>query len=156
MSRHGDIAYELFTERHFNCAQSVFCAFRDITGLSERDAIRLSASFGGGMGRLREVCGGFSAIIAVLGWVCAPDDPADNDLKAAHYLRVQQLAERFKARNGALICRDLLGDLAGSGYRPEERTETYYATRPCPRIVRIAAEILDEYLEENGLSRAQL
>ncbi len=147
MENHAKRAAELFREG-CNCAQAVFTAYCDLTGLDERTAMRIAASFGGGMGRMREVCGGVSGALMALGMLCAPDDPGDQAAKAAHYARVQELARRFRERNGSIICRELLGEKAGSGHVPEARTEEYYRMRPCERMVFDAAEILEEMLKE--------
>ena len=144
---HGELAAQLFLGG-CNCAQAVVVAFCDVTGLEKDFAARLSCSFGGGMGRMREVCGGVSGALMALGMLCAPDDPGDQAAKAAHYARVQELARRFRERNGSIICRELLGEKAGSGHVPEARTEEYYRMRPCERMVFDAAEILEEMLKE--------
>lgn len=142
MENHAEKAARLFREG-YNCAQSVFVAFCDLTGLDEQTAIRLSASFGGGMGRLRETCGGVTGALMALGILCAPQDPTDREAKAAHYARVQQLAGLFREQHGTLLCRELLGDLAGSGHVPDARTEAYYQQRPCERLVYDGAANLD-------------
>ena len=140
----------------YGCAQSVLLAFRDLTGLDERASARLGSSFGGGMGRLREVCGGLTGAFAVLGLVCGYDDPADKEGKSRHYADVRELARRFAERSGGntIICRELLtgAGLSGeSGGEAEARTPAYYAKRPCPTLVALAAEILAEMLCEKGL-----
>ena len=145
MVNHVERAVQLFRSG-YNCAQSVFVAFCDLTGFDERTAIRISSSFGGGMGRLREVCGAMSGALMVLGVLRAPDDPANQETKAAHYALVQDFAARFRARHSTIICRELLGDQAGSGHVPEVRTAEYYAKRPCEDFIRSAAEIVEEML----------
>ena len=122
-------------------------AFCDATGMDLDTAKRISAPFGGGMGRLREVCGAMSGALMAMGLLCAPEDPADRAAKAEHYAMVQEFARRFRERNGSLYCRDLLQS-ADTRPTPSERTEQFYQTRPCERIIRSAAEILDEMLEE--------
>lgn len=149
MENHAERAARLFREG-CNCAQSVFLAYMDMTGMDRDTAIRVSASFGGGMGRLREVCGGVSGAIMALGMICAPLDPTDQDAKAEHYRRVQEIARRFREKNNTLICRELLGDMAGSGHIPEVRTEEYYKKRPCERFVYDGAAALEEVLKELG------
>ncbi len=149
MENHAERAARLFREG-CNCAQSVFLAFSDLTKMDRNTAIRVSASFGGGMGRLREVCGGVSGAIMALGMICAPLDPADQDAKAEHYRRVQEVARRFREKNDTLICRELLGNMAGSGHVPEVRTEEYYKKRPCERFVYDGAAALEEVLKELG------
>ena len=147
MNDHGQRAAQLF-RAGYNCAQSVFVAYCDLTGLDEQTALRLSASFGGGMGRLREVCGGVSGALMALGMLRAPLDPTDRAAKAEHYARVQELARRFRAKHGALLCRDLLGEQAGEGFVPAERTAAYYQSRPCEGLVADAASILEDMLRE--------
>lgn len=146
---HAARAARLFREG-CNCAQAVFVAYRDWTGLDEAASIRLSASFGGGMGRLREVCGALSGALMALGMLRAPLDPADRAAKAAHYARVQALGNAFRAHNGSLLCRDLLGEQAGSGHVPDERTEAYYQSRPCERLIYDAANLLERMLLEEA------
>lgn len=100
------------------------------------------------MGRLREVCGALSGALMALGMLRAPLDPTDRAAKAAHYARVQALGNAFRAHNGSLLCRDLLGDQAGSGYVPDERTEAYYQSRPCERLIYDAAHLLERMILE--------
>lgn len=145
---HADKAYELFLQ-DYNCAQAVLCAYEDVTGFDTETAARIASSFGGGMGRLREVCGAVSAALMVLGLACGYADPEDQEAKARHYQRVQEYAQRFRDANGSILCRELLEDVSVTpGAAPEARTPEYYATRPCPQLVRKAAAILDEMLQE--------
>ena len=145
---HAKEAERLFLEG-YNCAQAVFCAFCDETGLDIDAAARLSSSFGGGMGRLREVCGTVSGALLVLGMLRGYDDPKDPDQKKAHYALVQEFARRFQEKNGTIVCRELLKNVPVTpGGVPEERTPDFYARRPCPRLVDDAAAILDEILAE--------
>ena len=138
----------------YNCAQAVFCAFCDVTGMDEREALRLSSSFGGGMGRLREVCGAVSGMFMAAGLLYGYDDLEDKSLKTAHYARIQALAARFSSQEKSLICRELLGlTETHSAPEPSDRTQEYYQSRPCPRIVETAARILDKYIEENPVPK---
>ena len=138
----------------YNCAQAVFCAFCDVTGMDEREALRLSSSFGGGMGRLREVCGAVSGMFMAAGLLYGYDDLEDKSLKAAHYARIQELAARFSSQEKSLSCRELLGlTETHSAPEPSDRTQEYYQSRPCPRIVETAARILDQYIEENPVPK---
>ena len=149
---HAKRAQELFKEG-YNCSQAVVCAFTDLTGLDEATSARLSSSFGGGMGRLREVCGAVSGVYMVLGILQGYSDPKEHDGKIAQYHIVQEIARRFKEKNGSIICRDLMKDvLAKPGNEPEERTPEFYATRPCLRLIGDAAAILDEILKEQKSS----
>lgn len=141
-------AKELFLSGH-NCAQAVFLAFSDLTGLDETATLRLSASFGGGMGKLREVCGAVSGMFMVAGLLYGPDDPTDQSAKSEHYARIQYLASKFREKNGSIICRDLLGLSKSDGCVPSVRTNEYYSKRPCADLVSDAAEILEKYISEN-------
>lgn len=147
---HADRAKALFLEG-YNCAQSVFCAFEDVIGMDRESAARMASSFGGGLGRLREVCGTVSAAALVLGIVRGYSDPRDMGAKAAHYRLVQEFARRFRAARGSIICRELLAGVeTAPGPEPEARTEAYYRKRPCPDLAWEAARILDEMLAERG------
>ena len=142
-------AKELF-ENGYNCAQAVFCAFEDVTGFDRETALRFSSGFGGGMGRLREVCGAVSGITMVLSCVYGGADPSDHEKKKALYSLIQQAANDFKAENGSYICRELLSLGSGaSNPEPEKRTEHYYKKRPCGELVKCAAEITEKYLNKN-------
>lgn len=137
-------------ESGYNCAQAVFCAFEDVTGISGETALRFSAGFGGGMGRLREVCGAVSGMTMVLSCVFADADPNNHEKKKELYALIQQAAGDFKAENGSYICRELLSLGGGaSDPSPEKRTEHYYKKRPCGELVRCAAEITEKYLNKN-------
>lgn len=143
------IAEELFLQG-YNCSQSVLAAFSDEIGMNRETALKLSSSFGGGMGRLREVCGAVSAMFMIAGLKDGYSDPKDSIAKAKHYQRIQALAEQFKAENGSIICRELLGLPNGPDQPvPEKRTQNYYQKRPCVELVKSAAKIMKEYLEEN-------
>ncbi len=150
MTDHAEAAKQLFYQG-YNCAQSVFCAFTDVTGYDLDTSARMASSFGGGLGRLRETCGVVSAAALVLGIVKGYDDPSDYDAKKRHYALVREFAERFRAECGSINCRELL-TMAGlqpvSGGEPEERSEEFYRKRPCPKLVCEAARILDEFLSE--------
>ena len=149
---------QTFFEEGYNCSQSVFLAFADRYGFSQELAARMSASFGGGVGRLREVCGAVSGMALVCGLECGATEGADQEGKAANYEQMQALAARFQERNGSLICRELLGiekqsqtdeKTGGMGnHQPQARTAAYYATRPCKEIVGAAAELLEDWLAD--------
>lgn len=143
----ADYAKELF-ESGCNCSQAVFCAFHDRTSLSKDEALRLSAGFGGGFGRMREVCGAFSGLTMVLSNEFACSDPSDHEKKKEMYALIQKAAEEFKKENGSIICRELLGlSEKTSSPEPEKRTGAYYKKRPCAEIVRCAAEIAEKIIE---------
>ena len=145
---HGEKAEALFTEG-YNCSQAVLCAFEDITGLERDLSARLASSFGGGLGRMREVCGAVSGGAMVLGLVKGYTDPKGYEAKKAHYALVREFARRFRELNGSILCRELLNGVdANSGGAPEHRSEQYYKKRPCPALCRQAADIVDELLTE--------
>lgn len=138
-------AKDLFL-RGYNCAQSVFAAFCDKTGISEDTALRLSSSFGGGMGRLREVCGAVSGMFMVAGVLYGYSDPDDTDAKAAHYEKIRALAKEFSDMYGTIICRELLGE--SSAGTPSPRNEKFYQTRPCIEYVAYAAKLTEDLIKE--------
>jgi C_GCAxxG_C_C family probable redox protein len=147
LSMHSHLAKELF-EQGYNCSQSVFAAFCDETGLDLETALKISSSFGGGMGRLREVCGAVTAMFMIAGIKYGYTSPENDELKAEHYKLIQMLAAKFREHNGSYICRDLLGLDGADNPMPERRSEKYYQTRPCSSIVEYAAELMDELIKE--------
>ena len=135
----------------YNCAQSVAAAFADMYGFTEEQALRMSASFGGGIGRMRQTCGAACGMFLLAGLENGSTDAQDRDGKAANYALVQELAEEFKRRNGSLICAELLGLKKPEGSaQPEVRTEQYYAKPPCVKMVEEGARIWAEYLQKQG------
>ena len=150
MSKQGDAAYAWFL-KGYNCSQSVVAAFAPQLGLTKEMALRLSAGFGAGIGRMREVCGAFCGVVTVLSMVYA--DPADPKDKSRMYALVQEAAEQYRSRNGgSIICRELLakaGAAPAGGTAAEDRTADYYKKRPCPELVALAAQILEEWLAEH-------
>ena len=142
---HGEKAQALFLEG-CNCAQAVFTAFCDVTGFTNREAMALASSFGGGVGRMREICGARSGAFLAMGWLYGYEEPGDDEEKAAHYARVQELAAAFREQHGAIQCRALL-DHPDTGATPTPRTEAFYHSRPCAQLVRDAAAFLDRYME---------
>lgn len=154
MGIHEKKARELFLEG-YNCTQAVVGAFCDDMNLDRETAVRMASSFGGGMGRLREVCGTVSGMFFVLGYFYGYSNPGDYEGKKELYARVQELARRFREANGSIICRELLG-LSGKEYSPvpEQRTTEYYKKRPCPELAACAAKILEEYMEENPFPKS--
>ncbi len=150
MPDHAEMARALFFEG-YNCSQAVACAFCDVTGLDLETAARMASSFGGGLGRLREVCGTVSGAALVLGLARGYADPGDVDAKRAHYRRVQEFARRFREESGSIICRDLLRDVGVTpGAEPEARTEEFYRRRPCAGLAWRSARILEEMLAEEA------
>ncbi len=151
MTNHAEIAKQLFF-KGYNCAQSVFCAFTDVTGYDVDTSARMASSFGGGLGRLRETCGAVNAAALILGIVKGYDDPDDYEAKKRHYALVREFADRFKEKNKSIICRELLMVASlnpESGGAPEQRSEEYYQKRPCPNLVYDAALILDEMIQHS-------
>lgn len=137
----------------YNCSQSVFLAFSDLTGFDRKTALRLAAPFGGGIGRQREVCGAVSGMCLVAGALYGYEDTDDKAAKAAHYQMVQTLCNEFRSRaGGSIICRDLLGgDGKDTAHTPSERTEAYYKKRPCAELVGEAADILEAWIKKHPI-----
>ncbi len=136
----------------YNCAQAVAMAFSDLTGMDEKTSARIVSSYGGGMGRMREVCGAVSGMLMVVGILYGYDTP-DQEKQMQLYTLVQQLAGQFRERTGSIICREILKN-PPSDPAPTPRTEEYYAKRPCARLVYLAADILDCYIAENPLPQS--
>ena len=164
---YGALAREYFL-KGYNCSQAVLLAFSDLTGLDEKVAVRLASSFGGGMGRMREVCGTVSGALMVLGILYGYDaaSPNANEEKTAHYARVQAFAGRFREEFGSIICREILANhvkrmeaekaekdeqvaaMLSDSSVPTPRSAEYYKKRPCAEIAARAASLLDEYIKE--------
>lgn len=142
---HSEVARFLF-RLGYNCSQSVLGAFAEDLGMDVDTALRISCSFGGGMGRLREVCGAVSGMLMVCGLSTGYATPETGVLKATHYKLVQELAEIFRERHGSIVCRELLGGTASNVPIPSARTAEYYRMRPCERLIGSAADILEEKL----------
>ena len=147
----GDRARELFREG-YNCSQAVTLAFAEeleARGISREMATGLASSFGGGLGRLREVCGCVSGMALVCGALEGYTDPKAAAEKQDHYKRIQKLVKAFKDENGSYICRELLAGInTDTNPMPEARTESYYKKRPCAELAACAADILERHLEE--------
>ena len=151
-NKYSEKAGKLFREG-YNCAQSVFCAFAEDLGIDFETALKLSSSFGGGMGRLREVCGAVSAMFMIAGLKYGYTTPNNDEIKGEHYARIQELAKRFKEKHGTIICRELLGlDIKVDDPIPSKRTEQYYKDRPCEGIILDAAKIISEYISSTKCS----
>ena len=146
---HSERAVELFVEG-YNCAQAVAAAFGDLTGLDEKTAAKMASCFGGGMGRMREVCGAVSGMLMVAGILYGYDDPKATKEKRELYAQVQAMAGRFREELGSIVCRDLLKN-PPSDPNPTPRTEQFYKDRPCARMVATAARIMDEFIESHPL-----
>ena len=134
----------------FNCSQAVVGAFIDDFAIDFDTAMKLSSSFGGGMGRMREVCGAVSGAFMIAGLKCGYCDPCDKAAKSAHYALIQKIAADFKQQNGSIICRELLEGVGCNGKCqgsvPEDRTAAYYKKRLCAELVYIAAKIVEDEL----------
>ena len=148
--KHSDKALDLFF-KGANCSQSVFTAFSDITHIDENTSLRLSSSFGGGLGRLRETCGACLGMCLVAGAVFGYDNIESRDAKSEHYKKIQFLVKEFEQENGSHICREILGSPEKPvTHVPEARTEDYYKKRRCCLdCITSACDILDKYLEGN-------
>lgn len=143
---HGAVAEEFF-RGGMNCAQAVVAAFEDVTGFDRDTSMKVAAALGGGMCRMREVCGAVSGCMVVLGMAEGEGSDSDHAKKAELYKKGQMLAEAFKGEMGSIVCRELLGLPDGKSEAvPEKRTDAYYKKRPCAEIVRIAAEKLREII----------
>ena len=148
----GEIARQYFLNG-YNCAQAVALVFCDELALPPETALRLVSGFGGGMGRLREVCGAFSGAVFVLSALRGYAEPGAKEEKAALYRDVQALAARCASENGSIVCRELLGlRRQKDSPAPAPRTEEYYKSRPCPKVIENTAAILEAFLEETSRS----
>ena len=144
---HQEKAAKLF-ESGYNCAQAVAGAFSDVTGIPAEQSCKLVSGFGGGMGRLREVCGAVSGMVFVLSTLYGYDTPNPEAQKEI-YSRVQAVANKFREEAGSIICRELLEKPANDP-TPTPRDAAFYATRPCTRMVVLAAKVLDEHIRNQS------
>ena len=142
-----------FFQQGYNCAQSVAMAYADLTTLDEQMVATITASFGGGLGRLREVCGAVSGMAFVASFLSPCPTATDADAKKANYALVQEFAEKFREQNGSIVCRTLLGlDRPKDEPTPSPRTTEYYKKRPCAELVYEAALVVGKYLENRAFS----
>lgn len=134
----------------YNCAQAVAMAFDDVMEMDVTMVARIAAPFGGGMGRMREVCGAVSGMTLVAGSICPSVDPKNMEERKANYALVQNFAAQFRAENGDIVCRRLLGlepaVESTESAMPSERTAEYYRKRPCVEYVATAARIVAEHI----------
>ena len=144
---HSTKAAELFVNG-YNCAQAMLVAYCDVTGLTPEFSAKLASSFGGGMGRMREVCGAVSGMLMVAGLLYGYDDPGAGEEKREHYKRIQEMAGAFREETGSIVCREILNN-PPSDPNPTPRTREFYAKRPCARMVMLAARILEKYMREH-------
>ena len=147
MSEKSEKAKELF-KQGYNCSQAVLGVFCEELGLDFNTAIKIASSFGGGMGRMREVCGTVSGMFMAAGMMFGVSN-SDAKAKGELYKKIQDLAQNFKNQNGSIVCRELLqGVESSTSPNPSERTETYYKKRPCVDLVGDAVEIFEEYMND--------
>lgn len=141
----------------YGCCQSVVAAFADLYCMDKQMALRVAAGFGGGVGRLRMMCGAVSGLVILAGLDCGQTEGSDRAGKSACYKVVQQLLGKFKERNGSVICAELLGlngqQIAKETHEASERNAEYYKKRPCAAKVESAARVFAEYLEEKTPNR---
>lgn len=132
----------------YNCTQSILLAFEDILPEEGREEIIcMSSAFGGGMGRLREVCGSVSGMFLIAGLLYGYSGPETGERKTELYRKIQQLAHQFEEQNGSIVCRELLGlSVKEQEPVPEPRTKEYYKKRPCKELIGMSAEILDNFI----------
>lgn len=145
----AELAVDLF-EQGYNCAQSVVGAWLDQTEMDSDQAMRLASSFGGGMGRLREVCGALTGSFMVAGLMRGYAVPGDDEEKGKHYTLIQEIAKEFEQKYKTILCRDLLElELKHDSPDPSARTAEYYAERPCARFIYDAVIYLDHALSSS-------
>ena len=152
-------ARRLFKEGGYNCCQAVVLAYNDVFGIDDTMAAALSSGFGGGMGRMREVCGSVSGMVLLAGLLKPACDPSDKAARTGNYALVQEVAGEFKAMNGSIICKELLGLTGGpvaegkgihgipESPTPSDRTPEYYKKRPCEELVGISARIIGKKIK---------
>lgn len=149
-------AKRLFKEEGYNCCQAVVLAYNDIFGIDDRTAASMASGFGGGMGRMREVCGSVSGMVMLAGLISPAADPSVKTDRTRNYALVQEVAGEFRNINGSIICKELLGlvPMGGSGTvmpespEPSDRTPDYYKKRPCEELVGISARIIGEKISQ--------
>lgn len=146
----ADEAERLFRQG-YSCSSSVFAAFADVVGMTTEQAAKVACPFGAGVAGMREVCGAVSGMTMVAGYLLECPDPSNQAFKKAMYDEVKALCQAFEEAEGSLICRELLGLKKGETLtEPAARTEEYYRSRPCLRICRRAAQLVDERMTRSG------
>lgn len=154
-------AKRLFKEKGYNCCQAVVLAYNDLFGIDDETAAAMSSGFGGGMGRMREVCGSVSGMVMLAGLIRPASDPSVKEWRTTNYALVQEMADEFRNINGSIVCKELLGLVpAGSqtpapkeSPEPSDRTPEYYRKRPCEELVGISARIAGEKIVRDFLNR---
>ncbi len=149
-------ARRLFKEGGYNCCQAVVMAYSDLFGINDETAAALSSGFGGGMGRMREVCGSVSGMVMLAGLIAPASDPAIKVDRTRNYALVQDVAGEFRRLNGSIICKELLGlapisTTAQDSPEPSDRTPEYYQKRPCEELVGISARIIGKKMLQNDI-----
>lgn len=134
-------------EEGYNCCQAIFATYADLFGIDNQTALKLSSPMGGGVARMREICGAVSGMVMIEGLMNGNTDPADKQAQGRTYETARVMCDRFKEENGSILCRDLIGQKREQSAVPSERTPEYYAKRPCSAIVASAARILEQELE---------
>ncbi len=145
-----DKAQGLFLEG-YNCSQSVVLSFSDILNIDKDSLAKITSSFGGGIGRLRETCGAISGACVVLGLLYGYETPETGEIKKEHYSRIQEIVKEFKKEFKTIICRELLGNCVDNSPNPSPRTKEYYETRPCKKIAGYMAFLISEYINSHHL-----
>lgn len=148
-------ARRLFKEEGYNCCQAVVLAYNDLFGVDDDTAAAMASGFGGGMGRMREVCGSVSGMVMLAGLIAPARDPSVKVDRTKNYALVQEVAGEFKALNGSIVCRELLGlvpmgsseNAPAESPEPSDRTAEYYKKRPCEELVGISARIIGEKIK---------
>ena len=149
-------AKRLFREEGYNCCQAVVLAYNDLFGIDDSTTAAMSSGFGGGMGRMREVCGSVSGMVMLAGLIAPASDPSIKVDRTRNYALVQEVVGEFRRQNGSLICRELLGlapisTTAPDSPEPSDRTPEYYTKRPCEELVGISARIIGEKILDNPI-----
>lgn len=143
-------AVELFKEG-YNCSQSVVAAFADLYGYTPDQAFKMSSSFGGGIGRMRQTCGAACGMFLLVGLDCGAVEGSDRAGKSHNYQEVQKLAAKFEEKNGSIICAELLGlKQPEHSFQAEKRTTEYYKKRPCVKMVETGARLFADYLKSKS------
>ncbi|MBQ0037017.1 MAG: C_GCAxxG_C_C family protein [Firmicutes bacterium] len=145
----SELAVKYFVEGH-NCSQAIVLAFADLLDIEASQLSKLAGGFGGGIGRLREVCGAFSGAVIVLDMLYGYDNYSNDEDKKEQYSRIQEIGLQFEKDKGSLICRDLMGlNVKHSDSAPTPRTKDFYQNRPCPNIIAYVAKLLEDYINNH-------
>lgn len=151
MKSRVDEAVRLFKEG-YNCSQAVFTAYADLFDIDQETALKISCGFGGGFGRMREVCGTVSGMTLLAGMSNGNPDSKNQQAKKENYELVRRMAEEFKEQNGSIVCHELLGlNKPETSAAPEARTPQYYQKRPCAELVAMAARIVEKTLFQDQI-----